>query len=386
MATAADAGNKAAANAALARVTRAAANRSALVGIPANAGLGAIVAKAKANASRAVQVAKQMKNAANAAAKARREAEAAAAKAARAAAARAAADAKAAAAAQAAETARTAAAAEAARKAQEAANKQARNAIAAQAKAEANAAKAAANAAKAQQDAEKKKVREFVLKLWPLTKGNFLDGEWKARLNEPTFIKQQISKFNPGLTVSQRNAIIANIIQAEKNKKIGHWGLYGVGGQNKNLRQRLGRAQELVNLAFPPPSAQKAAAAKIVARWKGRKVRGAFINAATEASKAAIAARAAAAIPGGATKSRQLAKQMRLARIAQNLSEKFINSTGQLNNPSNFTNINKTLLQGLTEDEIVDYLKTVEGFKPGNTRSFTNNNLKTMARYFTAVP
>jgi hypothetical protein len=207
----------------------------------------------------AAKAAAEAKKAANAAAaKAAAEAK----KAANAAAAKAAAEAKAAAAAQAAANARTAAEAKKARNAQEAAEKAVRNAAAAQAK-------AVANAAQAQQDAAKKKVREFVLKLWPLTKGNFRGNQWQARITEPNYIKREISKFNPGLTVSQRNAIIANIIQAGKNKAIGHWGPYGAGGQNKNITQRLNRARALVNIVFPPLTAQEAAVTKIAARWRG---------------------------------------------------------------------------------------------------------------------
>ena len=391
MATAADAGNKAEANAALARVTRAAANRSALVGVPANAGLGAIVAKAKANASRAVQVAKQMKNAANAAAKSRREAEAAAAKAAKAAAARAAADAKAAAAAQAAATARTAAAAEAARKAQEAANKQARNSAAAQAKAEANAAKAAKNAQAA-------KVREFVLKLWKLTPGNTNSRTklWTPRIQNNAELTRQLNGLKGTLSGANIEAIKTNINKAATNKKIGYWGVWPAEKKNANLNNRIKQAKWIVNLGLgqqptPPPPWREArkgwnAATIIGARWKGRKVRGAFLNAAQEAAKAAMAARAAASVPGGLTKAQQLAQQMRLAKIAENLHTAFINRPGQINNPINFNGINKTLLQGLTEQEIVNYLKTVNGFKPANSRKFSNDNLMTMARYFTAGP
>jgi len=206
----------------------------------------------KAAANKAAAAAKA------AAAKAAAEAK----KAANAAAAKAAAEAKAAAAAQAAANAQTAAEAKKARNAQEKAEKAVQNAAAAQAK-------AVANAAQAQQDAAKKKVREFVLKLWPLTKGNFRGNQWQARITESNYIKSEISKFNPGLTVSQRNAIIANIIQAEKNKAIGHRGPYGVGGQNKNITQRLNRARALVNIVFPPLTVQEAAATKIAARWRG---------------------------------------------------------------------------------------------------------------------
>ena len=382
VATAANAGNKAAANAALARVTKAAANRSALAGVPANAGLGAIVAKAKANASRAQQVAKNRAAAEAAAAKAAAEANKAAKaaeakaaaeanKAAKAAAAKAAANAKAAAAANAAAKAKTAAAAEAARKAQEAAAKQARNAAAAQAKAEAN----AANAAKKSEEA---KIREFVLKLWPLTKGNFKDGVWSARIRNNKQLKEELNKIKGNVTYNNYNAVVKNIIKAERNRAIGHWGPRGLAGANKNLTQRMNRARKLVNIAFP----EIGAAAKIAARWRGGKVRGAFLNVAAEAAKAAMAARAAAAVPGGSTKSQDLAKQMRLAKIAENLRNTFINGQGQINKPANFNKINKTLLQGLTKNEIVAHLKGEKGFKPGNTRGFTNANLEKMAKYF----
>jgi hypothetical protein len=129
VAAAANAGNATVANAALARVTKAVANRRGLVGIPANAGLGAIVATASANAARAVQVAKNKKAANAAAAKAVANAELAAA-------AKKTAEAKVAAAAKAVANAKTMANANAARAAHEAAEKAARNAAAA--KAEAN--------------------------------------------------------------------------------------------------------------------------------------------------------------------------------------------------------------------------------------------------------
>ena len=383
MAAAANAGNKGAANAALARMKKAVANRKALVGAPANAGLGPILAKANVNVKRAVQVARQKKNAEEAAAKeaanANKAAKAAAAKAAanankaaKAAAAQAAAEAKAAAAAQATAAAKTAAEAEAARKVQEAAAKKARNAAEAQAKAAA----AAANAAK---KAEAAKIREFVLKLWPLTKGNFRGGAWQPRLTEATYIKQQISKFNPGLTVSQRNAIIANIIKAEKNKAIGHWGPYGAGGQNKNLTQRIERARALVNLVIPPLSVQEAAAAKIGQAWRTRKSNmTAQVLQNTVKAAQAVQVRAAAAVPGGATKAQKLAKEMRLAKIDENLQSIFINGQGQINNQNNYKKINKTLLQGLTKNEIVAHLKGVNEFKS----KFTNANLEKMAQYF----
>jgi len=383
VATAANAGKKAEANAALARVTKAAANRSALVGVPANLGLGAIVAKAKNNAARAVKVAKQKKNeedaAAKAAAKAAAEAKAAAAKAAaeakraaEAEAARIKAEAARAAAAKAAANANTAAAAEAARKAQEAAAKQARNATAAQAKAEAN----AANAAKKSEEA---KIREFVLKLWPLTKGNFKDGVWSARIRNNKQLKEELNKIKGNVTYNNYNAVVKNIIKAERNRAIGHWGPRGLAGANKNLTQRMNRARKLVNIAFP----EIGAAAKIAAYRRGSKVRGAFLNVAAEAAKAAVATRAAAAVPGGSTTSQELAKQMRLAKIAENLRNIFINGQGQINNPDNFDKIkNKTLLQGLTKNEIVAHLKSEKGFRPGNTKGFTNANLEKMAKYF----
>jgi len=249
--------------------------------------------------------------------------------------------------------------------------KKARNAAEAQAKAAA----AAANAAK---KSEAAKIREFVLKLWPLTKGNFSAGGWRPRLTESNYIKREMSKFNPGLTVSQRNAIIANIIKAEKNKAIGHWGPYGAGGQNKNLKERIQRAQELVNIVFPPP-AHEAAAAKIGQAWRTRKSNmTARVLQNTVKAAQAVQARAAAAVPGGATKAQQLAKQMRLAKIAENLQAAFINGTGQVNNPDNFNKINKTLLQGLTKNEIVAHLKGVNEFKS----KLTNVNLEKMAQYF----
>ena len=395
---AANAGNRAAANAALARVTKAAANRSALIGVPANANLNRAVAKARANASRAVQVAKNRAAAeaaaAKAAAEANKAARAAVAKAAaeaknaaKAAAAKAAANAKAAAAAQAAANAKTAAEAEAARKAQA---KAAANA----AKAAANAAKAAANAAKAANNAQAAKVREFVLKLWKLTPGNTNSRTklWTPRIQNNAELSRQLNGLKGTLSEANIVAIKANINKAASNKKIGYWGVWPAEKKNANLNNRIKQAKWIVNLGLGQPPAPQApwreakkgwnAATRIGARWRGRKVRGAFLNAAQEASKAAMALRAATSVPGGPTKAQKLAKQMRLAKIAENLQNKFINGPGQINNPSNFNGINKTLLQGLTEQEIVNHLKGVNGFKPGNTRGFTNANLEKMAQYF----
>lgn len=188
MARAANAGNKAAANVALARVTKAAANRSALAGITANVNLNLAVATAAANATRAEQVAAAQKAEANAkaaanAAEAKAEANAKAA--ANAAAAQAAANAAAAAAAQAAENARTAAEAEAARKKQEDANRAAAQAAANAAATAANAKKAANAAlvlqkrwrgARARIAIKRNAVKEAVLKAQALTAGAIAPG------------------------------------------------------------------------------------------------------------------------------------------------------------------------------------------------------------------
>ncbi len=356
MRTAANAGNKTAASAALARVKRAVANRKALegAGVPVHANIAGLVTAATNNHARATVVA----NAAAALAKA---------------------EARAAAAAKAAANAQTAAAARAAR-----------NELARATKAAANAAKAAEAASAAKQ----KQIRDFVLKVWKLTPGttNSQTKLWAPRIQNNAALTRELQKFKGALTEANINAIKTNINSAAANKKIGYWG-GPFAGKNANMNNKIEQAKWIVNLglgraARPAPwqlaKAQSNAVTKIAARWRGRKARGAFYNAATEASKAVVAARAAAAIPGGPTKSKQLAKQFRLAKIGQNLKNTFINGPGQINKPDNLNKINKTFLQNLTNQEIVNHLKGINGFKPTNAKGFTNANLVKMARYFTA--
>lgn len=317
MATAANAGKKAEANAALARVTKAAANRSALVGVPANLGLGAIVAKAKNNAARAVKVAKQKKNeedaAAKAAAKAAAEAKAAAAKAAaeanKAAKAKAEANKKAAAKAEAnkkAAAAKTAAEEAAARKAQEEAEKKARNAAAAQAKAEANAAKAA-------QAAKAANIREFVSKLWKLTPGNTNSRTklWTPRIKNNAELTRQLESLKGTLSEANITAIKNNINRAVANKKIGYWGVWPAEKKNANLNNRIKQAKWIVNMGLGQPPApqapwraaaaqrEAAAATKFAATWRGRVTRQKLRNEAERVGREAYAARLAAQPPVG---------------------------------------------------------------------------------------
>lgn len=320
MAAAANAGDKAAANAALALVIRAAANRRALPDINANANLNRTVAAAKASATRAAQVAKTMKEEANRVAaarvKANREAAAAAAKAAAEANKAARAAAAAAAAAKAVENARSAAAAAAA-------EKRARNAAAAQAKAEANAAKAAANAAKAAKNAQAAKIREFVLKLWPLTKGNTnrQTGVWTPRIKNNAELTQRLKNIKGDLSEANIAAIKNNINRAMANKKIGYWGRGLLERKNANLNNRIKEAKWIVNLGLgqqPTPQApwravaaqREAAAGKIAQAWRGHKsqVRTKILQNTVKATQdtAARVARMAAQPPVGGTRAGSL--------------------------------------------------------------------------------
>jgi hypothetical protein len=271
-------------------------------------------------------------------------------------------------------------------KAQKAANA----AAAATAKAAANAAAEEARKAADQQ----KKIRNFVVKMWPLTKGNTNSRTklWTPRIQNNAELTRQLNGLKGTLSAANIEAIKTNINKAASNKKIGYLGVWPAEKKNANLNNRIKQAKWIVNLGLgqqPTPQtpwrqAKKEwnAATRIGARWKGRKVRGAFLNAAQEASKAAMALRAAASVPGGPTKAQQLAKQVRLARIANNLAAKFVTGAGNPMTPANFNGINRNELQGLTKNEIVAHLKGVNGFKPANTRAFNNANLVAMAQYF----
>lgn len=298
MAAAANAGDKPGANAALARVTAAMTARRALVGVPTNANLNSLVAGAKANVARAVRVAKT--RAAEAA-----QADAAARAAAKAEEARVAAEAKAAAAARAAANKQTAAAARAAEAAQAALNKAA-----------ANAQRAAEKAAAANAKIQKDKIRNFVLKIWPLTKGNTNSRTklWTPRLKNNTNLIRRINSLKGNLTEAEINAIKQNINLAAKNRKIGYFRAGLIDVVDGNLKNRLGQVKWLVNLGLGPrpspqapwrvPVAQReAAGAKIAKAWKNQRSEK-RVRAMQNAVKAAAAAeaRARAMTPGGAAR------------------------------------------------------------------------------------